>query len=261
MRSCPPRPIGSRPSTWPPSALANLLYTSGTTGNPKGVMLSHRNVIDNARNFGGIHYTAEDRLLVAAPLFHCWGLINGVLATCVAGGTAIVVRRFQTEPVLDLIERTRPTIFLGVPTMINFMTKSPTVGTRDLSSLRVVLCAAAPMPLELIEVLRRDWKVGYAESYGLTETSPVITTTHHSATRPGSCGRAMGDTTLKVADANGRALPVGEVGELWRTGRPSRRGITGAPTPRPRSSPPTAGSGRATSPGSTTKAMSRSSTG
>ncbi len=212
-----------------PESLANLLYTSGTTGNPKGVMLSHRNVVDNARNFGEIHYAAEDRLLIAAPLFHCWGLINGVLATCVAGGTAIVVRRFQTEPVLDLIERTRPTIFLGVPTMINFMTKSPTAGTRDLSSLRLVLCAAAPMPLELIEALRRDWKVGFAESYGLTETSPVITTTHHSATRPGSCGRAMGDTALKVADACGRALPIGEVGELWAHGTAIASGYYGRP--------------------------------
>ena len=229
MRSCAREPDRFEALDLAPDALANLLYTSGTTGNPKGVMLSHRNVIDNARNFGGIHYTAEDRLLIAAPLFHCWGLINGVLATCVAGGTAIVVRRFQTEPVLDLIERTRPTIFLGVATMINFMTKSPTFGTRDLSSLRVVLCAAAPMPLELIEALRRDWKVGYAESYGLTETSPVITTTHHSATRPGSCGRAMGDTTLKVADAHGRALPAGEVGELWAHGTAISSGYYGRP--------------------------------
>ena len=77
---------------------------------------------------------------------------------------------------------------------------------------------AAPMPLELIEVLRRDWGVGYAESYGLTETSPVITTTTARETRPGSCGRAMGDTRLKVADPLGNPLPVGSVGELWAQG-------------------------------------------
>ena len=77
---------------------------------------------------------------------------------------------------------------------------------------------AAPMPLELIEVLRRDWGVGYAESYGLTETSPVITTTTARETHPGSCGRAMGDTRLKVADPLGNPLPVGSVGELWAQG-------------------------------------------
>jgi len=76
--------------------------------------------------------------------------------------------------------------------MINYMAKSPSFRQRDLSSIRVVLSAAAPMPLELIEFMRRDWGVGYSESYGLTETSPVITTTHYTESRPGSCGRPMG---------------------------------------------------------------------
>jgi long-chain acyl-CoA synthetase len=201
-----------------PGSLANLLYTSGTTGQPKGVMLTHLNILDNARQFSGVHYGPDDRLLVAAPLFHCWGLINGVLGVFAVGGTAIIVRRFRTEPVLDLIESARPTALMAVPTMVNYMAKSPTISRRDLSSLHFVLCAAAPMPRELIEVLRRDWKVGYAESYGLTETSPVITTTPFRDLRPGSCGRAMGDTRLKVADPCGNPLPVGSVGELWAEG-------------------------------------------
>src|SRR5947199_10492757 len=102
--------------------------------------------------------------------------------------------------------------------MVNYMAKAPGIASRDRSSLRVIHCAAAPMPLELIEVLRRDWRVGYAESYGLTETSPVITTTTPSEMRPGSCGRAMGDTELKVVDAEGSTLPLGTVGELWARG-------------------------------------------
>src|SRR5207245_892387 len=122
------------------------------------------------------------------------------------------------EPLLDLIEAAQPIQLMGVPTMINYLAKSPTRPGRDLKSLRTVLCAAAPMPLELIDVLRRDWQVGYAESYGLTETSPVLTTTAPAAMRPGSCGRAMGDTELKVVDGAGNALPVGSVGELWARG-------------------------------------------
>lgn len=202
----------------PEDTLASLLYTSGTTGKPKGVMLSHLNIVDNARTFARVHYAPDDRLLITAPLFHCWGLINGTLGSFSAGGTAIAVRRFRTESVLDLIESARPTAMMGVPTMFNYLARSPTIARRDLSSLRFVLSAAAPTPLELIEVLRRDWGVGYAESYGLTETSPVITTTHHSRNRPGSCGRAMGDTVLKVADSEGRPLAVGSVGELWARG-------------------------------------------
>jgi long-chain acyl-CoA synthetase len=201
-----------------PETLACLLYTSGTTGRPKGVMLTHRNIVDNAVTFAAVHFGAEDRLLIAAPLFHCWGLINGVIAMFAVGGSAVAVRRYQTKTVLDLIERARPTQLLGVPTMINYMARSPGIVVRDRSSLRAVLCAAAPMPHELIDVLVRDWRVGYAESYGLTETSPVITTTTPAAMRPGSCGRAMGDTELKVVDAEGKALPAGAVGELWARG-------------------------------------------
>ncbi|SIO06913.1 long-chain acyl-CoA synthetase [Singulisphaera sp. GP187] len=212
-----------------PEALANLLYTSGTTGFAKGVMLSHRNLIDNAINFARIHYTVDDRLLIAAPLFHSWGLINGLLSVFVVGATAIVPRRYRTEPMLELIEATRPTILLGVATMINYMSKSPSFPHRNLDSLRVVHCAAAPMPLELIETMRRSWKVGYAESYGLTETSPVITTTPHTEMRPGSCGRAMGDTILKVVDAEGETVPPGAVGELWAWGTAIAAGYYGQP--------------------------------
>ena len=181
-------------------------------------MLSHRNVIDNAGELQRGPLPPDVRLLIAAPLFHCWGLINGVLGVFAVGGTALLVRRFQTEPVLDLIEQGRPSAMIGVATMYNYMRRSPSLAGRDLSSLKFVLSAAAPTPLELIGALRDVWKVGYAESYGLTETSPVITTTHHTAMRPGSCGRAMGDTRLKVVGPLGLPLGEGGVGELWASG-------------------------------------------
>jgi long-chain acyl-CoA synthetase len=213
----------------PPHTVACLLYTSGTTGRPKGVMLTHRNITDNASQFARVHFGPDDRLLVAAPMFHCWGLINGVFGMFAAGGTAIVVRRFKAEPILERIAADRPTQFLGVPAMVNHLIRSPSAARYDRSSLRVVHSAAAPMPAELIAALRDDWKVGYAESYGLTEVSPVITTTAPADMRPGSCGRAMGDTELKVVDVEGRTLPVGEVGELWARGTAVSAGYFGRP--------------------------------
>jgi long-chain acyl-CoA synthetase len=198
--------------------VACLLYTSGTTGRPKGVMLTHLNIVDNATQFARVHFRSDDRLLVAAPLFHCWGLINGVLGIFAAGATAVVVRRFKSEPVLELIESLGVTQFLGVPAIINHMTRCPTRPKRDLTTLKVIHSAAAPMPAELIAALRDDWNVGYAESYGLTEVSPVITTTTHAQMRPGSCGKAMGDTELKVVGPDGCTQPIDAIGELWARG-------------------------------------------
>ena len=211
-------PDGISTSDFPANQIACLLYTSGTTGRPKGVMLTHLNIIDNAIQFARVHFGPDDTLLVAAPLFHCWGLINGVLGIFAASGTAVVIRRFKSEPVLKLIEDVQATQFLGVPAIINHMTHCATRAHRNLQSLRVMHSAAAPMPAELITALREDWNVGYAESYGLTEVSPVITTTTAAEMRAGSCGKAMGDTVLKVVDADGRTLAVGEVGELWARG-------------------------------------------
>lgn len=197
--------------------LSTLMYTSGTTGRPKGVMLSHRNILDNALRFGKIHFGPSDRLVIGAPLFHCWGLINGLLGVFSVGGTAVIIRRFQTEPALDLVQAEQATQFLGVAAMYNFMLKSPRA-REALRSLKVVHSAAAPTPVELIERLRGDFGIQYAESYGLTETSPVITTAPYDETRPGSCGKAMGDTELKVVSPDGKELARGEIGELWARG-------------------------------------------
>ena len=241
-----------------PGALASLLYTSGTTGHPKGVMLTHRNIRDNSCQLR-VHYAADDRLLIAAPLFHCWGLINGVLGIFAVGGTAILIRRFRIEPVLDLIESAHPTILMAVPTMVNYLAKSPTIARRELSSLRVVLSAAAPMPLELIEVLRHGWGVGYAESYGLTETSPVITTTTVDGPAHAAGRWATPDSRWPTPSATPcRSARSASSGPRERRSRPA---TTAGPMRPHGSSRPTAGSTPATSSGWTRRVMSTSSIG
>lgn len=208
--------------------LTNLLYTSGTTGFPKGVMLTHMNIWDNAVNFAKIHYTEDDILMVAAPLFHCWGLINGVMSIFYAGGTALIEERFKAEKILQDIEKYRPTIMQGVPTMYNMMLGSPSIQERDISSLKFVLSAAAPMPVKIIKGLKEK-SIGYAEAYGLTEVSPVITTAPQNETRFGSCGYAMGDAEFKVVDEKGNVLPPGSAGELCCRGTAVMKGYMNKP--------------------------------
>jgi acyl-CoA synthetase (AMP-forming)/AMP-acid ligase II len=93
------------------------MYTSGTTGRPKGVMATHRNVWHNATNFGEVHFQPTDTIMVATPIFHCWGLVNGTFGMLSKGGTVITVERFYPDRALSDIERFKPTIFQGVPPM------------------------------------------------------------------------------------------------------------------------------------------------
>jgi long-chain acyl-CoA synthetase len=196
------------------SDICHLMYTSGTTGWPKGVMATHLNIWHNATEFGKIHFQPEDTIMVATPIFHCWGLVNGTLGMLSRGGTVITVERFYPEKAVADIERLRPTVFIGVPPMYNLILKQPDLDQRDLSSVIFCLSAATKMPENLIHQVREKVRWHYAEAWGLTEVSCVGATSPFRETRVGSCGRGMGDAEMKVIDENGRALPSGEQGEL-----------------------------------------------
>ena len=194
--------------------LCHLMYTSGTTGWPKGVMATHRNVRHNATNFGRIHFDPADTIMVATPIFHCWGLVNGTFGMLSRGGTVITVERFYATETIDDIERFKPTIFQGVPPMFNLLLRHPDITSRDISSVVFCLSAATKMPENLIRQVeeRLNWR--YAEAWGLTEVSCVGTTAPYAETRIGSCGKGMDDAEIKVVDEKGAPLPNGEQGEL-----------------------------------------------
>jgi long-chain acyl-CoA synthetase len=204
--------------------LCHLMYTSGTTGFPKGVMATHRNIRHNATKFGGVHFTPEDTIMVATPIFHCWGLVNGTFGMLSRGGTVITVERFHAAEALDDIETLRPTIFQGVPPMFNLLLRQPDLDTRDLSSVVFCLSAATKMPENLIRQVEERMKWRYAEAWGLTEVSCVGTTAHYTQTRLGSCGRGMDDAEIKVVDESGNTLPSGQQGELCIKGTCVTRG-------------------------------------
>jgi long-chain acyl-CoA synthetase len=194
--------------------LCHLMYTSGTTGWPKGVMATHLNVWHNATNFGKVHFDPADTIMVATPIFHCWGLVNGTFGMLSRGGTIITVERFYPTETIDEIEKFKPTIFQGVPPMFNLLLRYPDLDSRDISSVVFCLSAATKMPENLIRQVeeRLNWR--YAEAWGLTEVSCVGTTAPYTQTRIGSCGKGMDDAEIKVMDENGRTLPTGEQGEL-----------------------------------------------
>ncbi|MFO7985159.1 MAG: AMP-binding protein [Desulfatiglandaceae bacterium] len=196
------------------SDLCHLMYTSGTTGWPKGVMATHLNIWHNCTEFGKVHFESEDTLMVATPIFHCWGLISGTFGMLSRGGTVITVERFYPEKALDDIERLKPTVFQGVPPMYNLFLKQPDLDERDISSVVFCLSAATKMPENLIRQIEDVLKWRYAEAWGLTESSCVGTTAHYTETRIGSCGKGMDDVRIKVIDDGGNSLPPGEQGEL-----------------------------------------------
>jgi long-chain acyl-CoA synthetase len=209
--------------------LCHLMYTSGTTGWPKGVMATHRNVWHNATNFGSIHFQTTDTIMVATPIFHCWGLVNGTFGMLSKGGSVITVERFYPDRALSDIERLKPTIFQGVPPMFNLLLRQPELDKREISSVVFCLSAATKMPENLIHQVEQRLKWRYAEAWGLTEVSCVGTTAPYTDTRIGSCGKGMDDGEIKVVDEQGVVLPPGQQGELCIRGTCVTKGYLNKP--------------------------------
>src|SRR5205823_1725730 len=163
-----------------PDQPINIQYTSGTTGFPKAATLSHRNLLLNAYHVGGCqNFTAEDRLCIPVPFYHCFGCVLGTLACAIYGTTMIVpAEYFQAGPTLDALEKERATAVYGVPTMYIAQLQDPSFASRQINTLRTGIMSGAPCP---IEVMRQViGKLGPREltiAYGQTEASPVITQT------------------------------------------------------------------------------------
>ena len=200
--------------------LAGIFYTGGTTGKSKGVMLSHGNLTANTRHFRTLSSPApDDTFLVMAPLFHAAGS-NSVAGTVWTGGSQVVLPTFDPRSALDLIERERVSVTLGVPTMIAAICEEQHARPRDTTSVRLVAHGGSPIATETVRRAHEEFpQAELMHVYGATETAPLSTCLRHEekvldSERSRSCGSAIPGVDIRITDDNGNMLAAGEVGEL-----------------------------------------------
>ena len=204
--------------------VANIQYTSGTTGNPKGVLLTHRNLINNGYLIAQcLRYTEADRICIPVPLYHCFGCVIGTLAAVTSGAAMILpAPSFDAGATLAAIDEERATAIYGVPTMFIAELDHKDFGRYDLSSLRTGVMAGAPCPVEVMKRVAADMHCGEMTiMYGQTESSPVITGSKVDdplEIRVSTVGAAFPCTEVKIVDEVGATLPVGSQGELCTRG-------------------------------------------
>ncbi len=197
--------------------LAVILYTSGTTGQPKGAELTHANLAGNCRTTADTlaENTPDDVIMGCLPLFHVFGLTCGLNTAVARGSLLTLIPRFDGGKALSVIERDRVTIFEGVPTMFAGMLHSPDAGSTDVSSLRLCVSGGSAMPVEVMRAFEEKFGCIILEGYGLSETSPVASFNHpHAERKPGSIGTPIAGVEMRLVDDDGRDVPAGEVGEI-----------------------------------------------
>ncbi|WP_347861212.1 fatty acid--CoA ligase family protein [Salimicrobium sp. PL1-032A] len=196
--------------------IAVVLYTSGTTGKPKGAMLTHKNIYSNAVDVAGyLNINEEDRVIATLPMFHVFCLTVALNAPLANGGTIIIIPQFSPEAVFTAARDYKATVFAGVPTMYNYLLQTGDGQEDSFSHMRITMSGGSSMPVSLLEAFEKKFDVQVSEGYGLSEASPV--TAFNPLDKPrkaGSIGTNIINVENKVVDELGEEVAKGEVGEL-----------------------------------------------
>ncbi|KIU13611.1 long-chain-fatty-acid--CoA ligase [Mycolicibacterium llatzerense] len=211
---------------------AVILYTSGTTGKPKGAELTHRNMSSNAATTADtlINVGPEDVILGCLPLFHVFGLTCGLNAAVKAGALLTLVPRFEAAKALQVVARDRVTVLEGVPTMYAAMLNSSQAAGADMSSLRTCITGGAPMPVEILKAFEKKFDCAIYEGYGLSETAPIACFNQPGhQRRPGTIGIPVRGCALRIVSEDGEDVPDGLPGEIAIQGENVMKGYWNRP--------------------------------
>lgn len=214
-----------------PEDTAVLLYTSGTTGKPKGAELTHFQLFMNCTASADVFEAKQDDvILLALPLFHVFGLSSLTNSAIRRGASLALVPRFEASAVLDVIERRRVSIVAGVPTMLHALLETPD-RDRDLSSMRMALSGGSPIAPDVVTRFEERFAIPVLEGYGLTETASAVTFNRAAGRKPMSVGRPLWGTEMRVVDSDGNQLAPGadHVGELLVRGHSVMKGYLRRP--------------------------------
>ena len=199
--------------------IAVLQYTGGTTGTPKGAMLTHTNVVANGQQLLAAKAPMEpgvERFLAVLPLFHVFALTTCLTVPVMMGGEIVLLPRFEMKQFLAAIRRTRPTVMPAVPTLFNALVNLPDLEKYDLGHIRLCISGGAAIPIEVLELFERRTGRQIVEGYGLSETSPIVSFNLPGAVKEGTVGRPLPETEVQIRDIADlhRVLSAGERGEV-----------------------------------------------
>lgn len=211
--------------------MAVIIYTSGTTGRPKGAMLTHRNIVENAGQCSGVlSIGPDDRFLSALPLFHSFAATVFMNLPIIGGSSIHLMERFLPANTLTMLQEAEATVFGGVPSMFGFLLQVPRNEQPELPRLRLAISGGAPLAPEIWHEFEKNFGTTLVEGYGLTEASPVVAVNPPDGVRkPGSIGLPLPGVDVRIVDSAGCDVPTDEIGELLVRGENVMDGYLGLP--------------------------------